>query len=64
MAVSEKFSLHPNVWNAMRFVGVLILKVFTCSCSKMLKGRKAERKLTNILLEGLVKSIELIAYII
>ena len=23
--VSEKLSLHPNVWNAMRLVGVLII---------------------------------------
>ena len=28
LGAEEKFNLHPNVWNAMRLVGVLILNVF------------------------------------
>jgi len=36
VADSEKFSLHPIVWNAMRFDGVLIFKFFIYLCTEVL----------------------------
>lgn len=48
--VSEKLSLHPNVWNAMRLVGVLIflcVRVFRCESVHMPLTHEYVYTLTN-----------------